>query len=160
MFRSCHCLFVQCLNVGAPQLVEVEVTLQSGWQERGLLGVEGVLGDGAGGGGRGRGQMESVAVGVAVGSASVLLLQVEVTQADRQAGVICFTSQRGGADCGEGAWAQAVGRDNLTVCKWREMERRGNGIETGRELWLIVFLLCLCANSSKKGNKIVIKNVI
>lgn len=82
MLGSRHCLLVQRLDVGAAQLMEVEVTLQGGGQERGLLGVEGVLWYGAGGGGRGRGQVEGVAVGVSIGGPSVLLLQVEVTQAD------------------------------------------------------------------------------
>lgn len=117
--------------MGAAQLVEVEVTLQSGWQERGLLGIEGVLGDGAGGGGGGRGQVEGVAMGVIVGGASILLLQVEVTQADGQTGVVRFTPQRGGAHCGERAWAQAVRRNNLTL--WKGRERKESGIETERE---------------------------
>ncbi len=53
MLRPCHGLLVQRLNVGTAQLVEVEVALQGGRQQRGLLRVEGVLGYGAGGGGGG-----------------------------------------------------------------------------------------------------------
>lgn len=124
VLRTCDRLLVQRLNVGATQLVEVEVTFQGGGQQGGLLGVEGVLWYGAGGGGGGGGQVEGVAVGVVVGGAPVLLLQVEVAQADGQAGVVSFAPQRGGAHCGEGAWAQAIGRNNLTVCGGREWRRK------------------------------------
>lgn len=133
---SRHRLLVQRLDVGATQLVEVEVALQCGRQQGGLLGVDGVLGYGAGGGRGGGGQVKGVVVGVIVGVASVLLLQVEVAQADRQAGVIGFAPQRGGAHCGEGAWAQAVRRNNLAVCKER------------REQQLIVVLLCFALISN------------
>lgn len=66
--------------------------------------------------------MECVAVGMIVGGVSVILLQVEVTQADGQAGVIRFTTQGRGAHRGEGAWAKTVGRNNLTVCRGRDRE--------------------------------------
>lgn len=135
MLGSRHRLFVQCLYVSATELVKVEVALQGRWQKGGLLGVEGVLGDRAGGGGGGRGQVESVAVGVGVGGASVFLLKVEVTQADGEAGVVCLAPQSGGADCREGAWAQAVGRNNLAVWRGRETEMRSRRR-------LIVVLLC------------------
>ena len=62
-------------------------------------------------------------MGVAVGGASILLLYVEVTQADRQARVVCLTPQRRGADCGEGTWAKTVGGNNLTVCKGKAEEK-------------------------------------
>lgn len=149
MFRSSHRLLVQRLDVGAPQLVEVEVALQGGWQQRGLLGVEGVLWYRAGGGGGGRSQVERVAMGLSVGGASVLLLQVEVTQADRQAGVISLPSQRGGAHCGEGAWAQAVGRNNLTVWRGsREKREWGGEGERKKGQQLIVVLLCFALISN------------
>lgn len=52
------------------ELVEVEVTFQGRRQERGLLGVQGVLWDGAGGRGGGcGGQVQGVTVGVIVGVA-------------------------------------------------------------------------------------------
>lgn len=89
--------------MSATQLVEVEVAVQGGRQQRRLLGVEGVLGYGAGGGGGG--QVEGVPVGVVVAVASVVLLQVEVTQADGQAGVVSLTPEGGRAHCGEGARA-------------------------------------------------------
>lgn len=110
---SRHRLLVQRFDVGAAQLVEMEVALQGGRQQRGLLGVEGVLRDGARRGGRGRSQVEGVAVGLSVDGPSVILLQVEVTQTDRQTGVVGFVPQRGGAQRGEGARAEAVGRNNL-----------------------------------------------
>lgn len=50
-----HRLLVQGLDVGATQLVEAQVALQGGGQQRRLLGVEGVLWYGAGGGGGGGG---------------------------------------------------------------------------------------------------------
>lgn len=87
-----HRLLVERLDVGATELVEMEVALQGGWEQRGLLGVEGVLRDGAGRGGRGRSQVEGVAVGLGVERPSIILLQVEVTQADRQTGVVGFVS--------------------------------------------------------------------
>lgn len=127
MLGSRHRLLVQRLDVGAAQLVEVEVALQGGGQQRGLLGVEGILWYGAGGGGGGRGEVEGVAVGVSVSGAPVFLLQVEVAQADGQTGVVSFAPQGGGAHRGEGAWAQAVGRNNLAVWKWRrEKKQRKN----------------------------------
>lgn len=91
--------------MGAAQLVEAEVALQRRGQQRGLLGVEGVLrdGTGGGGGGGGRGQVEGVAVGVSVGRAPVLLLQVEVAEADGEAGVVGLAAQGRRADRGEGA---------------------------------------------------------
>lgn len=92
---SRHRLLVQRLDVGAAKLVEVQVALQGRRQQRGLLRVKGVLRNGAGGGRGGGGQLEGVAVGVSVGVASLLLLQVEVTQADRQAGVVSFAAERG-----------------------------------------------------------------
>lgn len=52
VLRPCHRLLVQGLDVGTTQLVEVQVALQGRGQQRGLLGVEGVLWDGTGGGGR------------------------------------------------------------------------------------------------------------
>jgi len=122
-----HRLLVQHLDVGAAQLVEMEVALQGGRQQRGLLGVEGVLGYGAGGGRGGGGQVEGVALGVVVAVAAVLLLQVEVTQADGQTGVVSFPPERRGAHRSEGAWAEAVGRNNLAVWKEKETERELNG---------------------------------
>ncbi|TNN77852.1 hypothetical protein EYF80_011909 [Liparis tanakae] len=127
-----HRLLVQRLDVGAAQLVEMEVALQGGGQQGGLLGVEGVLGYGAGGGRGGGGQVEGVAVGVVVAVAAVLLLQVEVTQADGQTGVVRFPPERRGAHRGEGARAEAVGRNNLTVCKEKETERELNETESHR----------------------------
>lgn len=59
--------------------------------------------------------MRGVAVRVPVSGASFVLLSVEVAQANGEARVICFTAQRGGADGGEGARAQAVGRNDLTL---------------------------------------------
>lgn len=112
---SCHRLLVKCFDVGAAQLVEMEVTLQGRRQQRGLLGVQGVLRDGTRRGGRGRSQVEGVAVGLSVDGPSIILLQVEVTQADRQTGVVGFVPQRGGAQRGERARTQAVGRNNLAV---------------------------------------------
>lgn len=90
--------------------------------------------------------MEGVAMGVIVVGASVLLLQVEVTQADGQAGVVRFTPQGGGAHCGERAWTQAVGRNNLTL--WKGRERKGSGNETEREEQLIAVLLCFALISN------------
>lgn len=66
--------------------------------------------------------MEGVAVGVHVGGPPILLLQIEVTQADRQARVVSLASQGGGAHCGEGAWAQAVRRNNLTFWSGRSID--------------------------------------
>lgn len=82
-----------------------------------------------------------MAVGVIVGRASIILLQVEVTQADGQAGVVSFTPQRGGAHCGEGAWAQTVRRYNLTVWKGRGEKRKwdGDGERTAVNSGLTVF---------------------
>lgn len=121
-----HRLLVKCLDVGAAQLVEVEVALQGGRQQGGLLGVEGVLRDGAGRGGRGRGQVEGVAVGLGVDGPPVVLLQVQVAQADGQTGVVGLVTQRGGPQRGEGARAEAVGRNDLAVWKGREL---GSGQE-------------------------------
>lgn len=59
--------------------------------------------------------MEGVAVGLRVDGPSIIRLQVEVTQADRQTGVIGFVPQRGGAQRGERARTEAVGRNNLAV---------------------------------------------
>lgn len=115
VLRPGHCLLVQRLDVGAAQLVEVQVALQGRRQQGGLLRVQGILGNGAGGGGGRRGQVQRVAV--RVGGASVLLLQVEIAQADGEAGVVGLAPQGGGAHRGEGAWAQAVRRNDLTVCK-------------------------------------------
>ncbi len=85
--------------------------------------------------------MKGVAVGVIVGGASILLLQVEVTQADRQAGVIGFTPQRGGAHCCEGAWTQAVRRNNLTV--WKGRKEKGKW-DLDRERRVVNSGLTLC----------------
>lgn len=52
---------------------------------------------------------------VCVGVASVLPLKVEVTQANRETGVVCPTAERGGARRRERARAQTVRRNNLTV---------------------------------------------
>lgn len=124
---SRHRLLVERFDVGAAQLVEMEVALQGGRQQRGLLGVEGVLRDGARRGGRGRSQVEGVAVGLSVDGPSVILRQVEITQADRQTGVVGFVPQRGGAQRGERARTEAVGRNGLAVCKGERI-----GMETGK----------------------------
>lgn len=115
MLGARHRLLIQRLDVSATKLVEVEVTLQGGWEQRGLLGVKGILWDGTRRGGRGRGQMEGVTVGLSVDGTSIVLLQVEVTQADRQAGVVGLVSERRGAQRGERAWTEAVGRNNLAL---------------------------------------------
>lgn len=84
--------------------------------------------------------MEGVVVGVVMSVASIFLPQVEITQADRQSGIVHIMPQGGGAHCGEGAWAEAVGRDNLTACKGRE--EGGGVVEVERgEQWLIT-LFC------------------
>lgn len=54
-------------------------------------------------------------MGLRVDGPSIIRLQVEVTQADRQTGVIGFVPQRGGAQRGERARTEAVGRNNLAV---------------------------------------------
>lgn len=101
-----HGLLIQCLDVGTTELVEAQVTLQSRREERGLLGVERILWDGASG--QGWGQAES----------GLVLLQVQVTQADGQTGCVGLTPQRGRApDRGEGARADTVWRDDFTFCK-------------------------------------------
>lgn len=115
VLRSCHRLLVERFDVGAAQLVEMQVALQRGRQQRGLLGVKGVLRDGTRRGGRGRSQVEGVAVGLGVEGPSIVLLQVEVTQADGQTGVSGFVPQRGGAQRGERAWTEEVWRNNLAV---------------------------------------------
>lgn len=107
VLQAGHGLVIEDFDVGSPEVVEAEVALQLGRQEVGVLGVEGVLRDGAGGGRH----MEGV------------LLQVEVTQADREARVLRVPPQRGPADGREGARPQAVGRDELTVCGEKENKR-------------------------------------
>lgn len=96
--------------MGSPEVVEAEVALQLGRKEVGVLGVEGVLRDGAGGGRHVEG----------------VLLQVEVAQADREARVLCVPPQRGPADGREGAGPQAVERDDFTVCGEKENKKRGH----------------------------------
>lgn len=107
VLQTGHGLVIEDFDVGSPEVVEAEVALQLGREEVGVLGVEGVLRDGA----RGGCHMEG------------LLLQVEVTQADREARVLRLPPQRGPADGGEGAGPQAVGRNDFTVCRERENKR-------------------------------------
>lgn len=120
VFQAGHGLVIEDFDVGSPEVVEAEVALELGREEVGVLGVEGVLWDGARGGHH----------------VQALLLQVEVAQADREAGVLRLLPQRGPADGGEGAGPQAVGRNDFAVCgegqeKTKEVslqrERKGPG---------------------------------
>lgn len=109
MLQAGHGLVIQDFDVGSPEEVEAEVALQLGREQVGVLGVEGVLRDGAGGGRHVEG----------------VLLQVEVTQADREARVLRVPPQRGPPDGREGAGPQAVGRDDFTVCG-RKKTKKGS----------------------------------
>lgn len=100
VLQAGHSLVIKDFDVGSPEVVEAEVALELGREEVGVLGIEGVLRDGAGGGRH----------------VEALLLQVEVTQADREARVLCLPPQRWPADGGEGAGPQAVRRNDFTVC--------------------------------------------
>lgn len=100
VLQAGHGLVIEDFDVGSPEVVEAEVALQLGREEVRVLGVEGVLRDGAGGGCHMKG----------------VLLQVEVAEADRETRVLRVPAQRGPADGREGAGPQAVGRDELTVC--------------------------------------------
>lgn len=73
-----------------------------------MLGVEGVLRDGA----HGCHDME------------VFLLEVEVAKAHRQSGVLSLSAQRGTPDGCEGSWAEAIRRNNFTV--WNTEQKREN----------------------------------
>lgn len=97
-----HRLLVHSLDMGATQLVETQLAFQGGWEER----VQRILRNGAGGGdGSGR-EAES----------GLVSSQVEVAEADRQAGGFGLTAKRRGASyCSEGARTETVWRDDLTV---------------------------------------------
>lgn len=107
VLQTGHGLVIKDFHVGSPEMMEAEVALQLGGEEVGVLGVKGVLWDGACGGRH----MEG------------LLLQIEVAQADREARVLCLPPQGGPADGGEGAGPQAVGRNDFTVCRERKQKR-------------------------------------
>lgn len=85
VFQTGHGLVIKDFDMGAPEVMEAEVTLQLGGEEVGVLGVEGVLWDGTCGGCH----MEG------------LLLQVEVAKANGEACVLCVPPQRGPADSRE-----------------------------------------------------------
>lgn len=130
VLQAGHGLVIEDFDVGSPEVVEAEVALQLGREEVGVLGVEGVLRDGAGGGRHVEG----------------VLLQVEVAQADREARVLRVPPQRGPADGCEGARPQAVGRDDFTVCGERQnnkevtFEENGN-VQELEKIWAC--LICL-----------------
>lgn len=127
VLQTGHGLVIEDFDVGSPEVVEAEVTLQLGREKVGVLGVEGVLRDGTRGGRHVEG----------------LLLQVEVAQADREARVLRLPTQRGPADGGEGAGPQAVGRDDLTVCGERGNNRgvSSEEIKTPRSLQIAIGLI-------------------
>lgn len=107
MLQTGDSLVIKDFDVRSPEVVEAEIALQLGGEEVGVLGVEGVLWDGAGGGGH----MEG------------LLLQVEVAQADREPCVLCLPPQWGPPDGGEWAGTQAVRRNDFTVCGERKQKK-------------------------------------
>lgn len=115
VLQAGHGLVIEDFDVGSPEVVEAEVALQLGREEVGMLGVEGVLRDGAGGGRHVEG----------------VLLQVEVAQADREARVLRVPPQRRPPDGREGARPQAVGRDELAVCGEEENKREVTFGENG-----------------------------
>lgn len=78
--------------------------------------------------------MNGVALGVSMAGPSITPRQVEVTQAYRQTGVTGFMPQRRGLHSGEGAWAEGVSRQNLAVCKKREVGIRQESSEPSKLL--------------------------
>lgn len=70
-------MLIKGLDVGASELVEVEVAVEERGEQGALLGVKGVLGDGTGGGAKG---VQALLF--------LLLLVAKVTQSDRKARVI------------------------------------------------------------------------
>lgn len=127
MLQTGHGLVIEDFDVGSPEVVEAEVAFQLGGEEVGVLGVEGVLRDGA----RGGRHMEG------------LLLQVEVAEADREARVLRLPPQRGPADGGEGAGPQAIGRNDFTVCGERENKKgvTSEKMEMSRSLQITIVLI-------------------
>ena len=127
MLQTGHGLVIEDFDVGSPKVVEAEVALQLGGEKVGVLGVEGILWDGTRGGHHVEG----------------LFLQVEVTQADREASVLCLSPQRGPADGGEGAGPQAVGRNDFTVCGERQNTKgvTSKKMKTSRSLQITVGLI-------------------
>lgn len=77
---ACHRLFVHGLDMGATQLVETQLTFQGGWEVR----VQGILWNGAGRGDGSGWEAES----------GLVSSQVEVAEADGQAGGLGLTAQR------------------------------------------------------------------
>lgn len=76
MLEPGHSLIIQRFDMSSSKLMESEVTFQLGWEKMGMLRIEGVLWDRT----HGRHGLK------------VFFLQVQVTQADRQAGVFGFSS--------------------------------------------------------------------
>lgn len=71
-------------------------------------------------------------MGVSVSGPPVLLLQVEVAEADGEAGVVGLAAQGRRAHRGEGAEAQAIWRNNFAVCKGKVEVGGGEETETRR----------------------------
>lgn len=110
MTAACHCLLIHGFKVAAPQLMETQLAFQGSWEER----VQRILWNGAGAGDGCGWEAESCLVSC----------QVEVTEADGQAGGLCLTSQGWGASyCSEGTWTETVWRDDLTIWEWEEQNR-------------------------------------